>query len=450
MKNIAKEGVKEIRGILGRIKRRDFSGNSGQAIKNSGYQLSTTLVAKGGSLLFTIILARLLLPELFGLYSLALSTIIIFSHLSNLGISQTLIKFISSSKNRKKSKEYFSYLLKCKIILSLISATILVIFAKLISKNYYNKPIFLALIAGSLYILISGITPIFNGLFQAANNFKKKFHTEIIFQISRLTLVPIGILLTINYISSEGLLSIVFIALSISFLVTLTFIAISARKQIPYLKLKSKGLNKEEKTKINKFIIALSAMTISGVLFGYIDIIILGRYVGAEFIGFYRAAFSLITSIVPLITFSGALFPLFSRLKGRQLKRGFKKSMRLTAIFAIPVIILTSIFAPLIVNIIFGTQYFQAANIVRIFAILIFILPLTSIYSSFLISQNKPKIVAQSLIISTTINIILNYIFIISLLPFGQAQAVYGAATATIISKVIYLAILAYRNKAMG
>ena len=51
---LIKEEAKEVRGILGRIKNRDFSGNTGQAIKNSSYQLATLLTAKIGSLLFTI------------------------------------------------------------------------------------------------------------------------------------------------------------------------------------------------------------------------------------------------------------------------------------------------------------------------------------------------------------------------------------------------------------
>ena len=79
MKKLIKKEAKEMRGILGRVRRRDFSGNAGQAIKNSTYNLATIVVSKGGSLLFTFILARILMPELFGLYSLALSTILMFT-----------------------------------------------------------------------------------------------------------------------------------------------------------------------------------------------------------------------------------------------------------------------------------------------------------------------------------------------------------------------------------
>ena len=53
----------------------------------------------------TILLARILMPELFGLYNLALSTIFLFSAISNLGIGETVITFVSKElgKNKKKS-----------------------------------------------------------------------------------------------------------------------------------------------------------------------------------------------------------------------------------------------------------------------------------------------------------------------------------------------------------
>ncbi|MFH0712197.1 MAG: oligosaccharide flippase family protein [archaeon] len=104
MDNAIKKEAKEIRVIFGRIKRRDLKGNSGQAIKNSTYQLATTLTAKIGSIIFTIIIARLLMPELFGLYGLALSTILLISAFSDLGISTTMLTFVSKTIDKKKSK----------------------------------------------------------------------------------------------------------------------------------------------------------------------------------------------------------------------------------------------------------------------------------------------------------------------------------------------------------
>jgi len=53
------------------------------AIKNSSYFLARNLILKFGGLIFTILIARLLLPELFGIYALILSLVTIFITFTN-------------------------------------------------------------------------------------------------------------------------------------------------------------------------------------------------------------------------------------------------------------------------------------------------------------------------------------------------------------------------------
>ena len=99
-----KNELKDMKEVFSRLKNKDFSGNTGQAIKNSSYQLLANVIAKMGSLIFTIVLARIILPERFGLYSLALSTITIFTAFTGMGIGEAVVRFISKSlKNRQWS-----------------------------------------------------------------------------------------------------------------------------------------------------------------------------------------------------------------------------------------------------------------------------------------------------------------------------------------------------------
>ena len=185
----------EIKEVLGRLKDRDFSGNAGMAVKNSAYQISTTIVAKGGSLLFTIILARMLLPELFGLYSLALATIALFTSFSDLGVSQAVTTFVAKNIGKKdgKSKAYLKYLLRIKVVLVILSSLALVLTAKFIANTYYNKPIFLALIVGAIYIPLLSFVGFSENIFRAASRFEYPLTKEILFQVSRLILIPLTI-----------------------------------------------------------------------------------------------------------------------------------------------------------------------------------------------------------------------------------------------------------------
>jgi len=93
--SIIKEEISDIVGLANRFRKKDFSGNEGRAIKNSSWQIATTLIAKIGSLLFTIIIARLMLPEIYGLYGLALSTILFMSIFSDMGICSAVMTYLS-------------------------------------------------------------------------------------------------------------------------------------------------------------------------------------------------------------------------------------------------------------------------------------------------------------------------------------------------------------------
>lgn len=431
-KGFAEEERSDIKNVLTRIKKRDFSGYSGLAVKNSIYQFSTSLVTKIGSLLFTIILARILLPELFGLYSLALSTIMIFLVLSDLGINSTLIRYLS--KNKKKGA-YKNYLFNLKIYLSIIASFILFISAYFIANYYYNKPIFFALLAGGLYILSNNLLGLYNSIFHADNNFKTPFFKEILFQVLRIVVIPISVLLLIDRGTEITILSIIVTLAFCSFLT-----AIFLNRTSP--KYKEEKLTKKEKKSLINFILPLSLLSLSGLFFGYIDIIFLGRFVSSEIIAFYQIALSLVYSAVVIISFGHVFLPIFSRLGKKRLEKGLRKTITLTIITSIIGFILTIVIAPYIVNIIYGAEYSPAVSLLQFFSVIFLIEPLILIYTNYYISQGKNKIIATSLIISTVLNIILNYILITSLLFYGEYIASFGAATATIISKFVYLIIL--------
>jgi len=450
MEFIQQEG-RDFKNIFNRFKKRDFSGNTGQAIKNSSYQLTTTIIAKIGSLLFTIILARMLMPELFGLYSLALGTIIFFGSFSDFGIGTALVVFVSkalSKKDFKKAKAYYQGLLKYKIYLLAISSFILLSLAYFISNYYYNKPIFYALLAGGLYLPIGGILGYFEGTLITINIFKYSTIKEIIFQILRLSLVPVGILylFKINLNPSLVVAGIIFI-LTFCYAIALIFIKINLTKKASFLKVKVRKLTTNEKSKIKKFVLPLSVTALSGMFFGYIDTLMLGHYVGSAYIGYYGAAFGLIGAASALLSFiPAAVFPIFSRLKEKSLERMFKKIRKVIILISILAAIFTFFLAKYIL-LIYGQEYLPATIILQIFSILIIILPLIGLYNSYFVSQEKTKLVAKLLVVSTLINILLNWAFISYGLQFGMMQSVLGAAIATIISRVFYLGGLMFWNR---
>jgi O-antigen/teichoic acid export membrane protein len=451
MKKELKQEGENLKQIFKKIKKKDFSGNSGIAIKNSIYDFATTFIEKIGALIFVIILARILMPELFGLYSLALSTVLLFVTFSDLGISQTLVKFISQAlgKNKpEKAKAYVLYLAKIKIISFLIIIIFFAISSKFISQNYYNKPIFLALLAGVFYILFVGIIRFIQLLFQSTNNFKILFFKQIFFQVLRIIIVPILVLYSLqHFVSKEINILIPIASLSLVWFLTLLFLLLF-RKKIYFLYLKAEKLPQDEKKKINKFILGLILFSLSGLFFGYIDIIFLGRFVLSNFIGYYQVAFSIISSFAPLIFFSSALLPIFSKINGERLEKGFQKSLKIIFILSLLFFLFTFIFAPLLIKIIYGQSYSDSTILLRFLSFLLISLPLISIYTSYFISKAEIKVITRLIIISTIINILLNYILIRWLINYSQLLAVIGVCIATLVSKYFYLfGLIFFRKK---
>lgn len=460
-KNILKEEA-EIKGIFKRILKRDFSGNSGQAIKNSVYQISTNLVAKIGALIFTILLAGelitvrvlgfekpLLSPELFGLYSLALGTILMIYVLSDLGVNQTFIRFVSreiGKKNYSSAKKITFYLYKFKFVLTLFSIATLLLSSYFFANIYYQKPILYALLVGSIYILFANLYSVFNLSAVSRNDFRIVMFREMFFQLSRIILVPALILIFISS-SIEKITALIIVGLAFSFLFSLLFSLIFYKKN-NLTKIKTPELSNDKKKKINNFVFVLSLTAISGMFFSYIDMLFLGKFVSSENIGFYKAAISLISSAIPLISFSAVLFPIFSRLQGTRAKHALKKSFRLTLLISLGVFVVSIIISSLLIKIIYGEIYSPSILIFQLFTILLITDPLISLYSSFHISQNKPRKVTKAILLSTIINLVLNLSFILYLLSInaGEYSIVLGVVFATLISRFFYLGFLLNRS----
>lgn len=444
---------KTIKEIWRRVMKRDFSGNTGLVIKNSIYQFSTNMSAKLGAFIFTIILARLLMPELFGLYNLVLSTILIFGAFSELGIGTAIIRFLSKEfgKKNRNLKAYIFYFGKIKIILLILISLAILIFSRYLSDTFYQKPIFFALLAGILYTIFNQINGFLKGMIQAANKFNSVFKREIVFQVSRIILVPLAVILSIKYsLSNETILTLIILSLSFSAFLASLLLFFDVRKNYSkYLKKeKTRKLSKNKKHVANGFLIGTAALVLSGAFFGNIDRVMLGKFVTGEFIGFYTAASNLVGALAAMTgSASAVLLPIFSKLKGKRLEKGLQKSLRMTLLISISVFILIIVLANVAILIAYGKDYLPATNILRLLSLILFILPVMAIYQSYFISQGKPNRIAILLIVSTLLNIVLNYVLITSLLPYGSLAAVYGAAIATIISQVAYLGgMMFFRN----
>ncbi|HIE36411.1 MAG TPA: polysaccharide biosynthesis protein, partial [Candidatus Omnitrophica bacterium] len=243
----------------------------------------------------------------------------------------------------------------------------------------------------------------------------------------------------------------VFIILSISLLLALIFLFMIIIKKYKFL---IKG--KQEPVETKRLLVFSSFVflsSLSAIIFANIDKLMLGYFIQAEFVGYYTAIFSIISGLLGLFSLSIVVFPVFTQIHGKRLKRAFKKTFHYLAILIFPITIgLAYLFIP-IIRILYSGAYTPPEHnftltITSVFLSFLFLEGIiTSLYIYLFNAREKPKIPAITMIITTILNVLFNYLLISYLIQFRPGYGLIGASLATFVSRYIYLGSLLILGK---
>lgn len=409
-------------------------------LKNSIWVFLLAALTKIGGLVFTILLARFLLPEGFGAFSLVLAIVFIIISFGDLGIDRALMVFFP--KEKKKAKNYFKYLFRLKLIILLSIALISPLIFYFLSSKVFNIPnLFSLLLLGIIFVLLFSLTSFFASFFYIYRKVKLDFFKEILFQSLRLILI----LIVLFYLPREYYLFGVFISLILATLSILMFAMIKSSKLNKKLPKKSQKINKK---RIWKFLIYTAIGAVSLVVFSEIDVFMLGLLLpNLSYLGYYKAVFAMVLGITGLIAFGSVLLPIFSSFKGNRIKRTFPKVTKYIFMISIPACFGILVLGRYFLRLLYGVNYLEGTTILYFLAFLIFSETTTNIFNTLISSREKPKFIAKSLFIAIILNIFLNYILITSLLKTSLITATIGAAIATISTRYFFMSSLIYYSK---
>lgn len=400
-----------------------------RAMKNSFLEVSSLIVSKISSLLFSIVLARLLQPELFGTYYLALSVGFLFMEFANFGLSQTAIRWIAYAVGKGKNilaRSYLKFLIKIKFALAVLVSLAMFFTSNMLSSIFNNNYLFLPFQIVSFYIFFQTFYHFLEGILVSVQNFKYKFINSVVFQALRFVLVPLFIIAGYSVIGALG-------GLLLSTILTFIIGMKLVKKRHGFLLSgKTIGINKR---KILRFLLFFSIGVISYTFFVNIDSIMIGWLISVEGVGFYKVASGIVFSIASLITVSGVFFPIFTQLKKRKIEVAFQKVFGYIAIFSFPMAFGLVLIAKPFISVVYGTSYIEATLPLYILSFLVIEISLGSLFHVLLASRNMPQSITKSMLASTIINVVLNYFFILN---FG----IVGAAMATTISRYFNFVVL--------
>jgi len=328
----------------------------------------------------SIIIARLLGPELYGQYTLALITPQLLLLFTDLGINQGIIKFTATFRVKNESHR-IKRVIKYGLILRATAGTLIFLL------NYLLADFFAAMLLQrpelAIYIRIAAISVLFQAIF-----------TTITSAFVGLDKTEYNALASNLQASAKAIISLTLVLLGFGIAGAVTgYVASYALAVIPSLAILAvtvRGYKSDPKPEDDRIVSELKTILIYGVplyisalLSGFIPIyqnVILAFFATDADIGNYKAAVNFISLMhVVTVPITTALLPAFSKLNSstqEKVRTFYKLANKYTSIVIFPLTFLIILLSKQIVEIIYGHEYHLAPTFLAIYSLLYFLVGL--------------------------------------------------------------------------
>jgi len=387
--------------------------------KNTVVLLVSQVISYVMAFFYMIYIARYLGPDGFGILSFALAFTGIFSIFADMGLNTLTVREIARDKSL--TAKYFINVLSMKIILSILTLGIIALIINML--NYPQETVYTVYLV-ALSVILTALSGIFYSIFQA--------HEEMEYQSIGLVINSIlmfaGVLLVIY--NGLGVLGFAFIYV-ISSAISLLFIFIV---YIWKFSLKKIEISRNFWRPTLKEALPFGLTGISGMIYTYIDSVMLSLIQGNEVVGWYNAAYRLILILLFIPTVINiSIFPRMSQyhISSRDSLISInEKYFKFMIMIGLPLGIGVTLLSEQIILLIFGNNYINSIIVLQIIVWTIVITFAGATYVKLLESINKQLIITKISIISLIANIMLNLLLIPKL-------SYIGASISTVVTEII-------------
>lgn len=341
----------------------------------------TEIAAKLVTPISTMVLARLLTPEAFGVLVTATMVISFAEIFTDAGFQKYLVQKEFSSKDdlyKSTAVAFWS-----NLVLSLLIWGIISFFSNQIAHLVGNDGYGLVISVSCVCIPLAAFSSIQMALFRRALDFKTLFVVRIIG-----ILIPIVVTIPLAYLTrSYWSLIIGMIALNISNALILTWKS-EWKPKLYY--------NWQLFKDMFSFTMWSMIEAVSIWLTNYLDVFIVGTYLNAYYMGLYRTSISTVGQIMAIVTSATTpvLFSALSRLQSDQseFNRLFLNFQKLVSIIVVPMGVGIFLFSDTITFLLLGDQWSEASTFIGWWGLTSSITIVLSHYSSEIYrSLGKPK-----------------------------------------------------------
>lgn len=370
-------------------------------------------------------LVRVLSKHEFGAWTLFMATVTILEIFRNGLIQNALVRFISSSPLAEHHK-ITSASFTISGILTLVCIIANLLFAHQVALIWKTEELEAMFYLFNIVFILSGILTQFNCIEQANLNYAGVFITNFIRQSSFFIYVLVCFSFDIK-ISLINLLYIQILGVSASAVVAYFYVR-------PYLKITFK-LYPEWIKKLFNYGKYAFGTSVSSILSTTIDQMMLGVLLSPAAAGSFNIAVRITNLIeIPTNAVATIVFPQSAkRLEAEgveAIKYLYEKSVGVILAILIPGVLIIFLCSDFVIHFIAGGKYDDSIPLLKVTLLYCILIPYGRQFGTILDSIGRTRTTFIVVVICATINLSLNYIFILEM-------GVIGAAYATLVSNVI-------------
>ena len=352
--------------------------------------------------LLVIFSARILGPQAYGNFSLAMNFVLIFSFLPEFGLTAILTRELSKESDEKEKHKIFNCIFSISFFLSIISYLLIFLIGFLVIKN----PISFKLLP------ILGLMMIFDVLREMIYSiYRSQLRGDLqgIFHfLTNLLLFLIGIFILFKYPTEIYLAWGYLIAITLGFFLSSIFVFDYLKKLKIYIDwyLYKSYFNSSWPIALGNSLYLLLLFT---------DSIILSWYHSSFFVGLYNSAVKVNEFLILIPTgLALAVLPIFAKsLNDRmEIKKQIEFSIYLIYLITLPIVFGFFILSDKFILLIFGEKYLFAHYGLRILIPSLLAQSLFMVFTQFLIAIDRRRELLIYEGIGFLVNLILNLIFI--------------------------------------
>lgn len=395
--------------------------------KNSSYLALAAIGNKATYFVWNIIVARLLGANIYGQFSYFLTFTMIFNSLPDIGIGLVLIRQIS--REHKLANKQYRFYQRFNFLIALSTLLVIPAIFLALNPNLQNKQlIWLAVI---LFILAALRNP-YVILLQA----KEKMRYLATYDFVN-SFVPV--LFGIIFILISPKLVSVFIGQIIGMAISLFSIWYFAKS---FITKPSKLLSTPQKIQLIHTSLPLGIAAFFGMVAAKADGLIVGKMLSTTDLGYFAAAFSMVTGAIGVLAnpISMSALPALSKQNDKSsILKVVVFSGFITGIFSLAIIF----FSPYVIKLAYGNEFIPAIKLAQILGFVLVFFLSNRILEQVLLVKHLEKHYLLTNLASAILTVSFSYFFI---LHFGLIGSAWAKLVSQFLSTVILVSTLFYIN----